>query len=150
MAIAPFTGSETFKAPVERVYALLTTAGELKDCMPDVVSTEVVSDLVLKGKVAPSFSFIRTKLSFTLTIERTEVNKVAKNRNASDGIGARITIESTMHFSPTADGGTKVDWEGRLTELKGLVSMAPAGLITGAAEKTIAATWALVRKKLGE
>lgn len=150
MAIAPFIGTETFKSPVERVYALLTTAGEVKDCMPDLVSAEVVSDLVLKGKVAPSFSFIKTKLSFTLTLERTEVNRVAKNRNESDGIGARITVESTMHFSPTPEGGTKIDWEGRVAELKGLVSMAPGGLIKGAAEKTIAQTWAMVRKKLGE
>lgn len=150
--LPPFNGVETFASAPERVYDVLTNPDLLRDCVPDVDTCEVVAPNVLKGVVRPKFAFVRGSLSFTLTLNKTVPGKEAVTINESTGIGAKMTIESRLRVEPGAEGrpaGCTVHWEATVREMKGLLAMVPAGLIRGAAEKTIRDTWELVRAKAG-
>jgi len=154
-SLQPFSGSESFNVPVEKVYEALTSPEFLRQCVPDLDRAEVVGENQLKGVVRPKFAFMRGTLNFLITVTKTQPGREALTVNQSEGIGAKITVESRMTFEPGAGaggadgaGGCTVKWEAAVTQLKGLVSMAPTGLIRGAAEKTIKDTWGLVRAKI--
>lgn len=145
--IEPFSGSESFDAPPAKVYAFLTNPDDMKACIPDLVSAERVGTHGLKGVVKPGFSFLRGKLKFTIDVKPVEPGKKAVMTVMSEGIGTKLGVESTMLVEP-AGAGSKVNWDARVTQMGGLISAAPGGLIKAAADKTIRDGWQKIRERL--
>ena len=52
-SLEPFSGTETFSATPERVFAVLTNLDALASAMPGLVSSEKVDQLTLKAVVKP-------------------------------------------------------------------------------------------------
>lgn len=129
-------------APAE-VWAKLTDARFLVQCLPDVDRvTECAADhaaLVLR----PSFAFVRGTLDMHLQIVEAVAPSSARVLVHSKGIGSSSTVEASLAFSPTPDG-TRVHWVADIRELGGLLKMIPHGLIQGAAQKVIADAWNLI------
>jgi carbon monoxide dehydrogenase subunit G len=68
-------------------------------------------------------------------------------RVVGKGIGASLTIETTIHL--TSEGnGTRLDWSSQVVEMGGLVKALSRSLIEGAARKVVADSWAVFRTHL--
>lgn len=140
-----FGGEELFKAPPEKIYALVTEPTSLVKTIPDLASHEILPDGTLKCVVTPGFSFVRGRMDVTMQIVDRDPPKAASMRATSSGIGMQFTVESKLNISPH-DGGTKLVWEAKVVEMKGLVATLSGGLIHAAAEHVIKQTWTGLRE----
>jgi len=142
-----FEGDRDFPLPPADLFAKLTDARFLVQCLPDVDKvTECEADhaaLVLR----PSFAFVRGTLDMTMHIVEAVAPASARVRVHSKGIGSSSTVEAALAFSATADG-TRVHWGADITELGGLLKMIPTGLIRGAAQKIIDDAWKMIEAKV--
>jgi carbon monoxide dehydrogenase subunit G len=145
--IEPFGGEERFTADAPTVYAALTDLDTLAASIPDLVSTERVDDRTLKAVVRPGFSFLRGTLRLTLELERDDGKRGAVVRTAAEGIGVGMKVEATMSVEP--DGtGSKVRWQARVPELRGLVTAVGPSLIKAAADRTVRDAWDRFRQRV--
>lgn len=142
-----FEGDRDFPLPPADLFAKLTDARFLVQCLPDVDKvTESAADhaaVVLR----PSFAFVRGTLDMTMHIVEAMAPASARVLVHSKGIGSSSTIEAALAFSATATG-TRVHWIADIKELGGLLKMIPAGLIRGAAQKTIDDAWQMIDAKV--
>jgi len=142
-----FGGEEAFAAPVERVFAVVTDLETLGRVLPDVESAERVDERTLRCVVRPGVSFLRGKLTTTISLADVKANESAVLRLDSKGIGVQIGVEATLQFAPQ-DGGSKLTWQAQVTKRTGLVAAISSGLIRGAAEQTIRRGWENLRDVL--
>jgi carbon monoxide dehydrogenase subunit G len=142
-----FEGEKDFTQPPAELWAKLTDARFLVQCIPDVESVaEQGSDratLVLR----PGFAFVRGALDVTLRVVDAVAPSSARYVVASKGIGSTADVEATIALAPQATG-THVRWTAEVKTLGGLLKMVPAGLIRGAAQKVVYDAWAAVETKL--
>jgi carbon monoxide dehydrogenase subunit G len=141
-----FEGETDFPQPPAELWAKLTDARFLVQCLPDVESVkEVEADhavLVLR----PGFSFVRGTLDVTLRVVDA-VEPAARYVVVSKGIGSSADVEATVALAPQ-DTGTRVRWTVEIKTLGGLLKMVPAGLIRGAAQKVVNDAWSAIEAKL--
>lgn len=148
-ALDPFSGEETFAAPPERVFAVLTDLDALPTAMAGLVSSENVDDRTLRAVVRPGFSFMSGQIRLTLSISETLPPKFALMRVAAASIGVGMNIESKLNLSPIEEGrSTRLAWEARVHDMKGLITAVPAGLIRAAADKVIRDGWKSLRARI--
>lgn len=148
-SLDPFSGAETFAAPPESVFAVLTDLDALPAAMPGLVSSEKVDDRTLKAIVRPGFSFMTGQIRLTLTIPESRPPKFALMRVAAASIGVGMNIESKLNLSPIEEGrSTRMAWEARVFDMKGLITAVPAGLIRAAADKVITDGWKSLRARI--
>jgi carbon monoxide dehydrogenase subunit G len=142
-----FEGEKDFPQPPADLWAKLTDARFLVQCIPDVESiAEQHSDratLVLR----PGFAFVRGTLDVTLNVVDAVAPSSARYLVASKGIGSSADVEATVALAPQATG-THVRWTAEVKTLGGLLKMVPAGLIRGAAQKVVNDAWTAVETKL--
>ena len=142
-----FEGEKDFSQPPAELWAKLTDARFLVQCIPDVESvSEQESDratLVLR----PGFAFVRGTLDLTLHVVDAVAPSSARYVVASKGIGSTADVEATIALTPQGTG-THVRWTAEVKTLGGLLKMVPAGLIRGAAQKVVNDAWAAVEAKL--
>lgn len=142
-----FEGEKDFSQLPAEVWAKLTDARFLVQCIPDVESVpEVASDrarLVLR----PGFSFARGTLEAILHIVDAIAPTAARYTIANKGIGSSADVEATIALVPQGTG-TRVRWTAEVKALGGLLKMVPSGLIRGAAQKVVQDTWSAVEAKL--
>jgi carbon monoxide dehydrogenase subunit G len=145
----PIRGEETFAAPPAKVFAVLTDLDELAKCIPDVQSVTRLGDRALQCTVRPGFSFVRGTLKSTIRIEEATPNERVRVSITSSGIGMGMDIEARLQIEPL-DGGakSKLIYEAQVMQRTGLVSAVPAGLIAGAADRTIKDGWAKLRTRV--
>lgn len=145
----PIKGEEIFNAPPEKVFAALTNLDDLAKNIPDVQSATKVDDTTLACTVKPGFSFVRGTLKATIKLAEAVANERVVLAVAASGIGMGMKIESRLRIEPL-DGGakSKLLYEAQVMERTGLVSAVPAGLIHGAAEKTIREGWDKLRARV--
>jgi carbon monoxide dehydrogenase subunit G len=67
----------------------------------------------------------------------------------AQGIGVTVRIESQLQVEPEG-AGTKLLWNSKVTQLKGLIASVSPGLIRAAADQVIRSTCGKVRERLGE
>jgi carbon monoxide dehydrogenase subunit G len=141
-----FDGSIDFPLTQAEVWAKLTDARFLAQCIPDVESIkEATADravLVLR----PGFSFVRGTLDVTLSVVDA-VDPAARYLVASKGIGSSADVEATIALAPINEG-TRVSWAADIKTLGGLLKMVPHGLIVGAAQKVVNDAWKAVGSKM--
>ena len=115
--------------------------------MPGRVSSEKVDERTLKAVVKPGLAFLGGQIKLTVSIVETSPPDSAVMRVEGKSIGVSMNVESRLKLSP-ADGGTRLDWEARVYDMKGLIAAAPAGLIRAAAQKVIGDGWSALREKV--
>ncbi len=140
-------GSEQFEAQPEKVFDTVTDLERMQALIPDLVSAEKDADGSLRCVVRPGFSFIRGTLKTTIRVTESSRPAWAVVRVSSVGIGMGMELESRLTFTPR-DGGTRMDWSGRVLERKGLIAAVSPGLIRGAAEKSVKEGWERLRAML--
>jgi carbon monoxide dehydrogenase subunit G len=142
-----FEGDRDFRQPPAELWARLTDARFLVQCIPDVESvTEAQPDraaLVLR----PGFSFVRGTLDVTLRVVDAVAPHSARLLLQSKGIGTSSDVEAALALAP-AGAGTRVHWVVEVKALGGLLKMVPPGLIRGAAEKVVGDAWNAVAERL--
>jgi carbon monoxide dehydrogenase subunit G len=144
-----FGGAEQFSANRERLFHAATDLESIARIIPDVESSEPIDDHSARVVVRPGFSFLRGKL--TLTIRRTSVDSptAAEFEIHSKGIGVLIIVAASLAFAEE-ENGSRLDWNARVVEIKGLAATLGRSLIRGAAEQVIGQCWQKLREELGE
>jgi carbon monoxide dehydrogenase subunit G len=146
---AVFGGEEHFQATPERLYAQLTDLDGMTKILPDVVSAERVDDQSLRAVVRPGFSFLRGTMRLLISLADPQPPTSATMNVAAEGIGVSMRVASTLNIAPEG-AGSKLTWEARIEELKGLAAALSPGLIKAAADQVIRHAWTQVRAELGE
>jgi carbon monoxide dehydrogenase subunit G len=142
-----FEGDKDFPLAPAELWAKLTDARFLVQCIPDVESVKEQqpdrAELVLR----PGFSFVRGTLEVTLRVVEAVAPASARYLIPSKGIGSSAEVEATVALSGQG-GGTRVHWTAEVKSLGGLLKMVPSGLIRGAAQKVVNDIWTAVEAKL--
>src|SRR4051812_16962777 len=136
-----FEGDRDFPLPPAELFARLSDARFLVQCVPDVESVRDESEQGATMTLRPGFAFVRGTLDVALSIVDVAAPTAARVVMASKGIGSSADVEATLALSEQG-GGTRVHWTAEVKRLGGLLKMVPAGLIRGAAEKVINDAWA--------
>lgn len=142
-----FEGEKDFPQPPAELWAKLSDARFLVQCIPDVESIAEVHADRAQMVLRPGFSFVRGKLDATLRIVDAVAPQSARFLIANKGIGSSADVEATVALVPQG-AGTRVRWTAEVTTLGGLLKMVPSGLIRGAAQKVVNDTWSAVEAKL--
>jgi carbon monoxide dehydrogenase subunit G len=144
-----FTGSEHFDVPIETVFDEITDLNVTAKTLPGLERVDRLEGTHLECRVRPKFSFLTGSMQMIFDILEKNRPSSARMRVVGKGIGASLTIETTIHL--TAEGtGTRLDWESQVTELGGLVKALSRSLIEGAARKVVADSWAVFRTHLSD
>lgn len=143
-----FEGEKDFPQPPAELWAKLSDAHFLVQCIPDVESVADVESDCARMVLRPGFSFVRGTLEATLHVVDAVAPTAARYTMANKGIGSSADVEATVALSPQGMG-TRVHWTAEVKTLGGLLKMVPSGLIRGAAEKVVNDAWSAVEAKLG-
>jgi uncharacterized protein len=142
-----FEGDTDLPQPPAAVFARLSDARFLVQCIPGVEQIKKSEPAESTCILRPGFSFVRGTLEITMQVvealEATTIRALAHAR----GIGSSNDVEAVLSFAPQ-DGGTRVHWTANVTNLAGLLRAIPQGLLRGAAQKVIADVWESVKVKL--
>jgi carbon monoxide dehydrogenase subunit G len=148
--IEPLTGTEVFAASPARVHAALTDLDVLGRAMPGATGSERIDDRTIRCTVRPKFSFLHASMRVTLTIAESTPPAGATIRMTAQGIGVSMNVESVLRLAPEPrEGGppvTRVDWEARITEMKGLITAVSPALIRAAADQVVRDGWKALRQ----
>jgi carbon monoxide dehydrogenase subunit G len=142
-----FEGDKQFPQAPPDLWARLSDARFLVQCIPDVQTVSRAEPTAAAFVLRPGFSFARGNLDTTLRIEEAVPDQSMRVVVESRGIGSRSTVEAALALAP-GDGGTRLHWSAAIRELGGLLKMVPQGLIQAAAQKVIADVWASIEAKL--
>jgi carbon monoxide dehydrogenase subunit G len=143
-----FEGDRDFNQGQAEMFARLTDARFLVQCIPDVetITSQDADNAVLV--LRPGFSFVRGTLEVTLQVVDRVSPTSARVLLLSKGIGSSADVEAGLALSSEREGVTRVHWTAEIKSLGGLLKMVPSGLIRGAAEKVINDAWARVVEKV--
>jgi uncharacterized protein len=147
MAMLRFEGDRDFRQAPAELWAKLTDARFLAQCVPDVETVRQAqpdrAELVLR----PGFAFVRGTLEVTLQITDAVEPSSARVLLHSKGIGSTSDVEATLALAPQG-AGTRVHWAAEVKALGGLLKAVPSGLVRGAAQKVVEDAWAAVESRL--
>jgi carbon monoxide dehydrogenase subunit G len=144
-----FEGDKDFGQPPAEVWAKLTDARFLIQCVPDLRSVSKMEPREAVCTVRPSVGFASGNLDVTLQIVDVQEPVSARYVLQSKGIGTSNTVEVRMEMSARDGGGTHVHWVTDVTQLGGLLKMVPQGLIQASAQKVIGDVWTAAEAKMG-
>ena len=144
-----FGGEESFAAPPNRLFGVLTDFEMLAATIPDLVTSERPDAQTLQCVVKPRFSFLRATLRLTISLTDLDPPRSATMHVAGQGIGVSVEVTSSLNIEPVGSG-SRLRWTARLDKTGGLLATIPTGLIQGAADKVIRQGWQKVRERLGE
>jgi carbon monoxide dehydrogenase subunit G len=142
-----FHGTEQFAVTPQRLFAVVTDLDALAASIPDLVSSERVDERSLRCVVRPGFSFLRGSLKLHLRLDDLQPPETAKMLVDSQGIGVTMRAESQLRITPES-AGSRLDWETRVVEMKGLIASVSPGLIQAAANQVTKTAWQKFRERL--
>jgi carbon monoxide dehydrogenase subunit G len=142
-----FDGTRDFVPSPSVVWARLTDARFLAQCIPGVESVKQADADAAECVLRPGFSFVRGTLELNLRVTDRVQDLSARILTHAKGIGSTSDVEATLRLSPQGTG-THLDWEADIKELGGLLKAVPKGLVQAAAQKVIADAWAAVEAGL--
>ena len=91
----------------------------------------------LDCRVKPPFSFLSGAMQMVFDVLESDRPSSARMRVKGKGIGASVTIETSIKLSPEMDG-TRLEWSSEVTELGGLIKAVSRSLIEGACARSLA------------
>ena len=142
-----FDGEKEFKLSPKDVFAKLSDARFLVDCIPGRESVTRADQHEAVCTQRPGFAFVRGTLELTIKVVEATPDSTIKYVQLGKGIGSSSNVETVVTLTPTASG-THVHWQAEVKEMGGLLKMVPSGLIRGAAQRTIVDVWQEVEKRL--
>jgi carbon monoxide dehydrogenase subunit G len=142
-----FEGDKTFPLPPTDVFAKLSDARFLVECIPGRESVTLSEQKKAVCTQRPGFAFVRGTIELTIEVVETTPDTSIRFSQQGKGIGSSSTVETVVTLAP-ADGGTQVHWKAEVQNLGGLLKAIPNGLIRGAAQKVIADVWAEIEKRM--
>lgn len=144
-----FEGDKEILRSLPEVWAKLSDARFLIQCIPDLEAVHQVDPDQAQLTIRPGLAFVRGNLETTVRLhDRNEPNGLRIDL-LSKGIGSSSRVAITLLLSATGTG-THVHWSAEVQELTGLLKLVPSGLIKGAAQKVIGDIWNLAVRKLEE
>jgi carbon monoxide dehydrogenase subunit G len=142
-----FEGDKDFAQPPAELFAKLSDARFLVQCIPGAESVKQAEPAAASCVIRPGFSFARGTLELTLKVTEAVPDSALRVLAHSKGIGSTSDVETALSFTP-CDDGTRVHWTADVKNLGGLLKAVPQGLIQAAAQKVIEDAWTAVEKKL--
>jgi uncharacterized protein len=142
-----FTGEKDFPLPPKDVFAKLSDARFLVECIPGRESVAHADQRKAVCTQRPGLGFVRGTLEVTIEILEATPDSTIKYALLSKGIGSSSNVETVMTLAPIG-AGTHLDWQADVKTLGGLLKAVPAGLIQGAAQKVIADVWQEIEKRM--
>lgn len=142
-----FEGERNFALPPDQLWAKMRDAAFLVTCIPEGSPHEGGTRDVAVCTVHPGFSFMRGSLEITIEVRASEEPTSILYAQKSKGIGSSSEVETSVTLS-AHEGGTKIHWRAEVKSMGGLLKMAPAGLVRGAANKVIEDVWTGLAEKL--
>jgi carbon monoxide dehydrogenase subunit G len=142
-----FEGDEAFPQTPTDLYARLSDARFLVQCLPDVESVSHAEAQSASGVLRPGFSFVRGTLEMHLQVVPLTPEKAIQVQVRTKGVGTTSAVEARLTFIPK-DDGTQLHWVADVRELGGLLKAVPQGLLKAAAQKVIADVWKGVQNRL--
>src|SRR5262249_56775267 len=145
-----FEGEKEFpRHTPEQVWARLSDARFLVQCIPDVHEVREQSAEKAVCLLRPGFAFVRGTLEVTLSVVEAVSPSSVRLALASKGIGTSSEVEATVSLSPL-DTGTRASWTAEVKSLGGLLKAVPQGLIRGAAQKVVSDAWTSIENRLNQ
>jgi carbon monoxide dehydrogenase subunit G len=145
-----FEGDANLAPRPEQTWTKLSDVRFLVQCIPGAEKISEATETRAVCVLRPGFAFVRGTLE--VVIERTTADGDKKQIGftvTSKGVGSSSEVVSRMELAEH-EAGTRVHWSANIQKLGGLLKAVPAGLIRGAAQKTIGDVWAKVTAKLAE
>jgi carbon monoxide dehydrogenase subunit G len=142
-----FEGEKQFPLPPAAVFAKLSDARFLVDCIPGRESIDQADQHRAVCTQRPGFAFMRGTIHLTIEILEAVPEKPIRYALQGKGIGSTSDVETLVTLTPR-DSTTQVHWNAEVKSLGGLLKAVPSGLIQGAAQKVIADVWQEIEKRL--
>ena len=142
-----FDGEKDFPQAPAELWAKLTDAHFLVQCIPDVESVKELEANRAVMVLRPGFSFVRGTLDLTMEVVDAVAPSSARLLLRAKGMGSSSDVEATLALAPQGEG-TRVHWAVEVKALGGLLKPVPQGLIRGAAQKVVEDAWAAAEARL--
>jgi carbon monoxide dehydrogenase subunit G len=141
------SGYEHFDAPVETVFDQLTNLEFTAKTLPGLERVDKITPTHLECRVKPPLGFLAGSMQMVFDVLEANRPSSARMQVKGKGIGASVTIETSIKLSPEMEG-TRLEWNSQITELGGLIKALSRSLIEGAAKKIVTDSWVTFRKHL--
>ena|SRR5581483_12017147 len=142
-----FSGEKKFQLSAAEIWAKLSDARFLIQCIPDVEKVSRVDQAEALCTLRPGFSFVRGTLDLTVRIVDLVPNESARYLLHTKGIGTTSEVEANWSVLPSEDG-SRLSWSVVIKSLGGLLKAVPQGLTKAAAQKVITDAWTAVEQRL--
>jgi carbon monoxide dehydrogenase subunit G len=142
-----FEGDRDFRQAPAELWAKLTDARFLAQCIPDVETVRQAEPGRAEVVLRPGFAFVRGTLDLTLEVIDAVAPSSARLVLRAKGMGSSSDVEATLTLAPQGEG-TRVHWVVEVKALGGLLKPVPQGLIRGAAQKVVEDAWSAVEARL--
>src|SRR5262249_2832944 len=119
-----FEGDKDLSRPPAEVWAKLSDARFLVQCIPGAEAVKAEDAKTATCKLRPGFAFVRSTLDVTLKVLEAVEPAPVRLSLFSKAIGATSDVEAVLTFSPQ-DGGTRVHWKAEVKSLTGLLKLVP-------------------------
>ena len=144
-----FEGDRDFRQAPAELWAKLSDARFLAQCIPDVETVRQAEANRAEVVLRPGFAFVRGTLDLTLEVVDAVAPTSARLLLRAKGMGSSSDVEATLALAPQGEG-TRVHWVVEVKALGGLLKPVPQGLIRGAAQKVVNDAWAAVEARLAD
>src|SRR2546423_1284023 len=113
-----FEGDRDFALPQDELFARLSDARFLVECIPDVESVSLREADRAAMVLRPGFSFVRGTLEVSLQVVDAARPQSARVLLHSKGIGSTSDVEAGLTLT-AQEGGTRVHWVAQIKSLGG-------------------------------
>jgi carbon monoxide dehydrogenase subunit G len=144
-----FEGDKEFSKPPAEVWARLSDARLLVQCIPGAEPVGQAEPTTAACKLHPKLAFVRGTLEVTLRVVEAVEPTTVRLSLLSKAVGASSEVAVVLALAGAGDG-TRVHWTADVVSLGGLLKLVPSGLIRGAAQSVINDVWAQVDVKMAE
>src|SRR5262249_28671425 len=110
-----FEGDKDFPQPPDDLFAKLTDARFLVQCVPGSESIAKSEPDIGVCTLRPGVSYVRGNLEVTFQVTERVSAKSARWQVRSKGIGSQSVVEATLTFLPL-EAGTRIHWAAEVTE----------------------------------
>jgi carbon monoxide dehydrogenase subunit G len=142
-----FEGDRDFRQAPAELWAKLSDARFLVQCIPDVETVRQAEPGRAEVVLRPGFAFVRGTLDLTLEVVDPVAPTSARLLLRAKGMGSSSDVEATLALAPQGEG-SRIHWAVEVKALGGLLKPVPQGLIRGAAQKVVTDAWAAVEARL--
>jgi carbon monoxide dehydrogenase subunit G len=128
-------GSNSIKAPREKVFALLTDPNFLAKTLPDAEDVQVLDSSRLQARIKLRVAVVSSSLKMKMAI--TDREPPFKATLVAEGAGSGSNMKITSHFSLEGDLPTTMAWVAD-AEITGVMAGLGSTLVKGFATKKVA------------